>query len=103
MLDLIWNKIDYLKIGNDSFFFVCYADWNRITFFVYYLGLPKETKPFGFKLRLYNEGSNKEIQVIGPVVSVDVRFSYMLRNLRSFKIRYSGVKKYWEQEHIRFS
>ena len=103
MLDLIWNKIDYLKIGNDSFFFVCYADWNRITFFVYYLGLPKETKPFGFKLRLYNEGSNKEIQVIGPVVSVDVRFSYMLRNLSSFKIRYSGVKKFWEQEHIRFS
>ena len=37
---------------------------------IYYLGTPNEAKHFGFQLRLFKEGSDKEINVTGTTASV---------------------------------
>ena len=94
-----WNKIDYLKLENHDLFFVCFADFIQTTFFVYYLGDQKESKKFGYKLRLYNEDREKDIEVIGPAISVDVHYNFMFLN--AFHIFHSEVKTYWQQTKIR--
>ena len=96
-----WYKTDYLKIEAKSFFLVCCSDWLKTNFYVYYLGLPKEAKLFGFNLRLYKEDSDKEIQVTGPVVSVKVKYSHMSLSPYSFKIGNSHIRHFWKQKKVR--
>ena len=93
-----WNKLSFLSLDCGAKFIVeCFASHclQSCTFWVYYLGISKETNKFGFRLRLFNNVSNKNIHVTGPVISVNNNFFSMPRHVHAFKITFSDIKEFW--------
>jgi len=99
------DTINCLKLKNNTLIFMCWANGfkERCVFWVYCLSLPKDTKNIGFKLRLFNEESKKEIHITGPVVSVDVSHYNLICHPLSFKLSFKEIKEYWSQECIKLS
>ena len=101
-----FRKVSYLKLNDKiHFFFDCWAcNYKRgAMFWLYYLGTPMEAEKFAFELRLFKDGSEKEIRVSGPAISVDTYYRRMMRNPRSFKISCAEIKQYWNQKEIALS
>ena len=105
------DTFNFMKIKNKILVFVCWASSSRkrCMLWVYCLGLVSDANKFGFKLRLYNEGSKKEIHVTGPVVSVDLsHYKVSLigpecHPLLSFRLTFKEIREYWSQESIQFA
>ena len=100
-----WHHANVLKLEEHTMFLVCrvMSVWKTAVFWVYYLGLPKEAKKFGFKLRLFNKSSENWVEVTGRVVSVDIVYQTMYYHPLGFKITFEEIKKYWKQEEIKLS
>jgi hypothetical protein len=95
-----------LKLKKESqFFFLCLAGnlKRKAVFWMYYLGPPKEAENFAFRLRLFNQGSEKEIHVTGPTIGIDTKYYRMSFNPLSFKLPFSEIKQFWSQNEIKLS
>ena len=99
------NRIQFFKLENFNLFFVRWANNLRKTcyFWVSVLGPPNEAKKFGFRLRLFKNESEKEIQISGPAVSVVIPYRPMIHHPLSFKISFVEVIEFWNQENIHFN
>jgi hypothetical protein len=99
------DTINYMKLNNKVFGFVCWADSfkKRCMLWVYSLDLTYGANNVGFKLRLFNEDSKKEIHVTGPVVPVDMSHVDLNHHPLSFKLTFKDIKEYWSQDSITFS
>ena len=104
--DEICQKVSYLKLNEQSqFFFNCWAGNFKMSafFWMYYYGSPNEAKNFSFKLRLFNEGSEKEIHVTGPAIPIDINYRKMQYHPLSFKLPFSEIKQFWNQNVLKLS
>ncbi len=102
----LYQKASYLKLKEDcQFFFLCWAGnlKRKAIFWMYYLGSPKEAEKFVFRLRLFNQGSEKEIHVTGPTIGIDTKYHRMSFNPLSFKFPFSEIKQFWSQNEIKLS
>ena len=105
------DTFNFMKIKNKILVFVCWANSSRkrCMLWVYCLGLISDANNFGFKLRLYNEGSKKEVHVTGPVVSVDLsRYLVTVTGpeyhpLLSLRLTFEEIREYWSQKSIQFA
>ncbi len=94
------HKITHLKLSdNKRFFFVFSAIAVLRTFvaWVYYADFPSsEAKNFGFHLKLFKEGSDKEICFAGSAISVAENvFMVLHKNEKTFRISFAEVKEFW--------
>ena len=98
-------KIVKLQMAEDkTFFFIfsaCYFH-KRCVALVYYLGTPNEAKHFGFQLRLFKEGSDKEINVTGTTASVTESCLFLLtfENSKAFRISFDEIGDFWMDEEF---
>jgi hypothetical protein len=101
-----WHKIINLTLaGNKSFFFVFSAIsvLGTCVAWVYYVGTPNEAKHFGFHLKLFKKGSDKEIKVTGPVISV-IHSCFITYTIpEAFTISLQEVRKFWSMEKLNLS
>ena len=100
------NKYSYLRLDEKwHFVFVCWACNYQLgaIFWLYYFGPPIEADKFAFELRLFNQGSEKEIQASGPAISVDTYYGRIRWNKCAFQISFGEIKQYWNQQDISLS
>ena len=99
-----WNKVSYMKLDNKIFFFECWASnyFDNVIFWVHHLGSKKESYNFSFKLQLFKEDSSKRIEILGPVIPIEIPFNGIFRNIMSAKIHFDEIKKFWNQSDISF-
>ena len=101
-----WSKVTHMTLdGKTNFFFACFACKCSQLFvsWVSYLGRPKDSEHFAFKLRLFREGSKKEIEISGPVIPVGIPYINMLTYPKAYKIHFKEVKDYWNQNGLSLS
>ena len=96
-------RMNYLQLNNrDKFFMVCHASlyYESFFFWVYYVGYPRNAMKFIFKLRLFKEGHTGQINVSGPVVSVEETHQNLIRSPHAFEISSRDVREFWNQSTL---
>ena len=93
-----WKKFLYLKLDNINDFvavsFACSIEKDFI-FCVYYLGLPCERHLYLFELKLWINDNSKEINVTGPITSLNKTFCEMYNSETAFKIPFYEIITFW--------
>jgi hypothetical protein len=101
-----WNSIHYMKLDEEShFFFDCWltnCSESRLNIWVYFLGPPVDAKKFAFQLRMSNEESEKEIQISGPVVSVETEKMFALTRPLAIMMTLDEICEFWSLDHPKF-
>ena len=91
-------EIVYLKLNDNHFFMTVRPRVlkEQMLFWVFFLGLQDDAKEFSFKMRLYNPGSEKEIHVTGPTISILNYTIYMPALTLQFAMSFDEVMSFWE-------
>ena len=94
MFDITQTKC-YLKLNCEDYFVMeSHIDFGNARFFMRYTGLPKNLM---FKLRLFRPGFEKEINVTGPVTSLDLPH-YNIPGSHVFWLSSSEIRNNWYTE-----
>ncbi len=100
----LYMRMNYLQLNNnsDKFFLVCYPSHYHYSFFfwVHYIGIRRNANNFSFKLRLFVEGHPGQINVSGPVVSVEETYHTVTRSPYAFEITARDVREFWNQSTL---
>ena len=77
--------------------------FNSCFFWVYYIGFPNEAENFSFYCRLFKEGSNNEIIMSGPIVSIEKTHLDIMNSPLAFELSLHDVKDFWKQNSLSFN
>jgi len=81
----------FLKLSDDEHFIMkchVYHGMEICSFWMQYIGSPKEAKNFTFQLKLYRGGSEREVSVTGPVASADLNHSDVREKRLAFEMSF---------------
>ena len=71
-------------------------------YWVYYVRFPNEADNFSFYCRLFKKGSNNEIIISGPIVSVEKSQLFSMMSPLAFDLLLHDVMDFWKQNLLNF-